>query len=217
MKGGSMIGVNRRRVMDGHDEIIMTSETNPEVLAVCYAQGWAKHADYMTKREAEKVTDIGTAFKGADINKFHEFQFFTLVSTIPFEAFRASTISEITLPSSVSIVKRLAFGECLSLSSIVLNEGVTVVETQWIWGSRTRLIEFPSTISTMSGYGFQPNLYIDYTCICRAISPPTLGYSQYTNRLMAFYVPDDSVDLYRNANKWSDFSAKIKPISEYIE
>ena len=43
-------------------DIIMTLESNPEAMIVCYYQGWAKSPYYMTKSEAEAVTDIGTAF-----------------------------------------------------------------------------------------------------------------------------------------------------------
>lgn len=48
------------------DVIIMTSESNNIGMQVCYAQGWAANETYMTKTEAEAVTDIGTAFNYLD-------------------------------------------------------------------------------------------------------------------------------------------------------
>lgn len=79
-----MIGVNRRRVMGGGaaDEIIMTSASNPEVMAICYAQGWASHADYMTKREAEAVTSFDTAFQGFTGESLMELVYFTSVASV---------------------------------------------------------------------------------------------------------------------------------------
>ena len=211
--------LNRRRYMGGGsaDEIIMASTSNPEVMAICYAQGWSAHADYMTKREAEAVTSIGTAFQSSSIGDFHEFQYFTSVTSIGTSAFRNSTITGITFPSSIKSIGVTAFNNCANLTSIKLNEGVTTVANQWIWQTNSMtLIDFPSTMTTMNGLAFQTNGRISFTCICRAVTPPSLGSSQYTTRLSAFYVPDDSVDLYKAASKWADFATKIKPLSEYI-
>ena len=38
--------------------IILTHESNPAVLDICYYQGWAASPDEMHKSEAEKVTDV---------------------------------------------------------------------------------------------------------------------------------------------------------------
>ena len=199
------------------DEIIMTSTSNPEVMAICYAQGWAAHSDYMTLKEAQRVTSVGTVFRSSSIGDFHEFQYFTSVTSIGSNAFRSSTITGITFPDSIVSIGQYAFFSCAGLTSIKLNEGVTTVANQWIWQTNSMtLIDFPSTMTTMNGLAFQTNGRIRFTCICRAVTPPSLGDSNYTNALLAFYVPDDSVDLYKAASKWADFATKIKPLSEYI-
>jgi hypothetical protein len=87
-----------RGVRMPEEEIIITSESNPVVMSVCYNQGWAANPDYMTKREAEKVTDIGNAFAGpysggtyvlpefdsdVFIKTFNELQYFTSISKLP--------------------------------------------------------------------------------------------------------------------------------------
>lgn len=199
------------------DEIIMTSESNPSVMAICYAQGWAAHSDYMTLKEAQRVTSVGTVFKSSSIGDFHEFQYFTSVTSLVQMAFRGSTITDITFPNSIVSIDQYAFNNCAGLTSIKLNEGVKTVGNQWIWQTNNmKLIDFPSTMTTMNSLGFQTNGRISYVCICRATTPPSLGNSSYTNALLAFYVPDDSVDLYKAASKWANFATKIKPLSEYI-
>ena len=45
------------------DLIIMTSESNPEVMKVCYNQGWAASPYKRYASEAARVTSIGTAFE----------------------------------------------------------------------------------------------------------------------------------------------------------
>lgn len=214
----SRLAQRGRRYMGGGsaDEIIMTSESNPSVMAICYAKGWAANADHMTLKEAQKVTSIGETFRSSSIGDFHEFQYFTSVTSIGSNAFRSSTITGITFPDSIVSIGAYAFVYCAGLTSIKLNEGVRTVDNQWIWGARNmKLIDFPSTMVTMNGIGFQTNETY-YNCICRATTPPSLGNSSYTNALLAFYVPDDSVDLYKAASKWANFATKIKPLSEYI-
>ena len=76
--------------------VIMTRTTNPEVMAVCYAQGWAANENYMTEKEAIEVTDIGTSFRyKSSITSFDEFKYFTKISNIP-----SSLPLAITLDSS---------------------------------------------------------------------------------------------------------------------
>jgi hypothetical protein len=209
--------LSRRRYMGGSaDEIIMTSKSNPEVMAICYAQGWAANADYMTLKEAKRVTSVGTVFQSSSIGDFHEFQYFTSITSLSTGAFRYSTLTGITFPDSLVSINQYAFANCGSITSIILNEGLKTVGSQWIWQSNyVALIDFPSTITTMTNLGFQTNGKVNYVCICRALAPPTLGSSGSSTRLSAFYVPDDSVDLYKAASKWADFATKIKPLSEY--
>ena len=106
--------VNRRRVMGGHDEIIMTSASNPEVLAVCYAQGWCADANFMTKREAEAVTDIGTAFQSnTSITHFEELQYFSRLTSLVANAFSGCTaLSSLVLPTSVTRLGSKCFVNC---------------------------------------------------------------------------------------------------------
>jgi hypothetical protein len=126
-----MIGVNRRRVMGGGaaDEIIMTSVSNIEVLAVCYAQGWCADANYMTKREAEAVTDIGTAFQSnTSITHFEELQYFSALTSLVANAFNGCTaLSSLVLPTSVTSLGSNCFVNCpfeeLDLSSITFVGG----------------------------------------------------------------------------------------------
>ena len=213
----------RRRYMGGGsaDEIIMTSVSNPEVMAICYAQGWAANADYMTKREAEAVSSIGTVFKGKTaITSFTEFQYFTGVNSIATQGFRGcSGMTEITLPNSIRSIGQSAFQSCGNLTSFTVNEGCTSTGQQWIWDcSKIVLIEFPSTITTLTGYGIQPYKanHISYNVKIYATTPPSLGNSGYATGLQGIYVPDGSVDAYKAKSVWSDFATKIKPLSEYI-
>ena len=55
--------------------------------------------------------------------------------------------------------------------------------------------------------------------ICRAITPPTLANANALNGTnnCPIYVPDASVEAYKTATNWSQYQARIKPLSEYVE
>lgn len=88
------------------DEIIMTSTSNPEVMAVCYAQGWCANAKYMTASEAAAVTDIGTVFYNKNnITHFEELEFFTGITAIAASGFRGCTnLESLVIPVNVTSI-----------------------------------------------------------------------------------------------------------------
>lgn len=47
-----------------------------------------------------------------------------------------------------------------------------------------------------------------------ALTPPILGGSLNIKSFCSIYVPDESVDAYKNAPRWSDKADQIKPMSE---
>ena len=100
--------LNRRRYMGGGGgypaDAIMTIETNPEVLAICYAQGWCANDKYMTASEAAAVTSIGTVFyNNNNIKHFEEFEYFTGVTSLANNAFRNCTnLTTLTIPENVT-------------------------------------------------------------------------------------------------------------------
>ena len=120
------------------DPIILTHESNPAVMDICYYQGWAASPDEMHKSEAEKVTDIGTAFQGLQGNthaygygtygygsddlteeftSFDEFKYFTGVTYISDSAFDdCSRLTSIVIPDSVNSIGSSAFYGCSGLT-----------------------------------------------------------------------------------------------------
>ena len=101
--------------------VLMTKTSNPEVLAICYSQGWCKSPDVMYKVEANVVSDIGVAFRGGSdgngyrpgsyIKTFKEFEEFKGIRSIPDQAFfQCSNLTEITLPMNIESIGSFGFG-----------------------------------------------------------------------------------------------------------
>lgn len=99
---------------------------------------------------------------------------------------------------------------------MVVPEGITTVDNQWIWGSyRLAFIDLPSTLTRIVGYGLSPHqgssYQVNYNVIIRAATPPTVDstLSNYTQKLIAIYVPNESVVTYRETSIWSSLKSKI--------
>ena len=209
-----MIGVNRRRYMGGGaaDEIIMTSTSNPEVLAICYAQGWAAHADYMTKKEAEDVTNIGNAFTGSSIVHFDEFQYFINASLATRAFANTASLNSIYVP--VDLVYEIFYNS--AVKDVYICEGVTTIGTGAFRESKQlRLIDMPSTLLSTSGNLHNCFPTTDTTIVCRATTPPSINAWGNGFRTVTIYVPDSSVAAYQAVPVWSTYAANIKPLSEY--
>lgn len=200
--------------------VIMTSETNAAAMAVCYAQGWAAHADYMTQKEAAAVTSIGSVFYGnTSLVSFNEFQYFTGISGLNSNAFRDTPLSSIILPNSlIHMDGSYLFRQCTNLSYLEVPEGViSITGNLWIYNSHIVRLTLPSTLTKANATLMTNASNSNYKCtvICKAVSPPTLsGAPSYNQSIEAVYVPDSSVDAYKSADNWVSISSKIKSINE---
>ena len=133
----------------------------------------------------------------------------------------------------------------VSFKEFVLFTGITSIPYGMGFSGDTKIqsIAWPANLRTMSGANMNsPALkYVEFqdkitsignmacftnstslTVICRAVTPPSLGTGNNSfgdravNRINV-YVPDESVDTYKAAARWSAFATKIHPISEYSD
>lgn len=145
--GAIMIGLNRRRTMGSKSgypaDAIMTIESNLEVLAICYAQGWCANSDYITASEARIITNLGTAFKNnTTIKHFNEFEYFG-VTNIGNWFNGCTNLESIKLPQTTAVISSYAFQSCLKLKSIEFPTGLTKIEAYAFNGCRN-LIQIKS-------------------------------------------------------------------------
>ena len=188
--------LNRRRYMGGHDEIIMTSETNPEVLAVCYAQGWCANADKMTQIEAEAVTTIGTAFRNnSSITHFEEFRYFTSVTMLYQYAFnKCSNLEVITLPTTITRIEYNTFGECSNLTTVNLSNVSVLVGTVFYRCSKLDNIQL-SALTYIGNQCFEGCSSLTNVVLPSAItSLPKRCFSGCTNLNLTTTTPVTSID-----------------------
>ena len=84
----------------------------------------------ITYKDAAKVTSISTWFKGnADITAFAEFVNFSGITQLLIDAFNGCTsLAEVSLPASLTIIRDYAFHQCSELIKILNLENTQVTE-----------------------------------------------------------------------------------------
>lgn len=191
--------------------VLMDSVTNPEVLAICYAEHWCTNSAKMTIAEAELVTDIGIVFKGSTtITHFEELESFGISSipnsafedcvnlksivipstldTIGEKAFKSSGITNIAIPNSVRSIGANAFRGCTSLVTISIGTGITSIGDEVFRGC--------TSMTSMYIY---------------ATEPPTLtNINAFSQNTTLIYVDSEYVDRYKTATTWSSNVIKNK-------
>jgi hypothetical protein len=110
------------------DSVLLTSTSNPEVMKICYEQGWSEgNPDVLYKEQAQKVITIGTAFRESKIKTFNELEEFKNIIEIPTQAFQnCNQLTEIKIPINVQELKDFALSYT-NLSQLVIPSNVSKV------------------------------------------------------------------------------------------
>ena len=112
-----------------------------------------------------------------------------------------------------------------------VKEGVTSIDEDTLKGCYVDEIILPSTLTTINGWSSLTDISKITKMVVKATTPPTAndnilnGYGVLVNNstgdkyieypYFTIFVPDESVDLYKQAHGWSTFNKYIKGISEY--
>lgn len=135
------------------------------------------------------------------------------------------TMREVEIGGCVSSIGTGAFSG-MSLTSVTVDEGITTIQGQaFRYNPILKRVDLPSTLTSIANYAFQIPTGSTATqwdtLIVRATTPPTIYSSsiQHNNPSgvpFRIYVPDASVNDYKAATNWSDYSTNIKPISQLV-
>lgn len=113
---------------------------------------------------------------------------------------KCSALAEVVLPDSLEIIGGSAFKECASLTQISLPEGLSVLSDGAFDGSGLKEMVLPSTLTQIGDYALAGSVIH-----CPIKEPISVKYPSRDAKNTVLYVPEESVDVYRNASGWKDF------------
>lgn len=173
----------------------------------------------VTYKDASKVKDMPPYFQGnTDITAFSEFVNFSGITTLSNNIFNGcSSLVEITLPASLTIIGSYALQNCSALTK-VNGLGSTQVNKLASYAFQgcgaLKEITLPATLTSIENYVFRGCESLKYFRI-NANTPPTLSWAPgFPSTIDAIYVPDESITAYQEATGWTGYASKIKGISE---
>ena len=180
-------------------------------------EGFADCTDLYVVTLPESLTTIGVnCFGGSGVEVVN----LDNVTGIYNSAFSSSQIEEVYAPKLTTVGTNV-FLNCTNLRRVTSLGNLTDIPAggaSWgFFGGCTSLTfaELPETITNIGNNAFRACTSLQ-TVIVRATTPPTLGTGNaFSNANI--YVPDNSVQAYKEASGWSAHASRIKPLSEYTE
>ena len=113
-----------------------------------------------------------------------------------FAFYRCWALGDIILPNSCRVIGERAFSDCRNLTGIVFGTNIETLSNGALSGSYTEVMVFKGTNPP----------YIDGNL--------ALSVESYCYSVLSIYVPDGSVNAYKNALP-SAYKNKVKPLSQY--
>lgn len=137
------------------------------------------------------------------------------VVTLGSNCFDGSELESIVLPANLEEIQWCSFNGCLSLSSVLLPESLRYIGDYAFQNckSLTNII-IPKKVTKISYYAFANCSNLSSITVTSSI-PPTGGNGMlYGADECLIYVPSDSINAYKEAQYWKDYSDRIRAIPE---
>ncbi|MBO5696910.1 MAG: leucine-rich repeat domain-containing protein, partial [Alistipes sp.] len=125
---------------------------------------------------------------------------------------QCTSLTSVTIPDSVTTIEDSAFIDCTSLTNVTIGMGVTSIGWSAFRGCNSLTsITIPDGVTTIEywAFAFCSNLKNIY---CKPVVPPLGSNSMFQNNASDrnIYVPIESVEAYKSAEYWSEYSDMIK-------
>lgn len=124
----------------------------------------------------------------------------------------AENLREIKFSNSVRTIGSHAFQYCNNIESIELNNGLTTIEDAVFWEcNKLSNITIPETVEYIGEEAFRNLSEIRLN----SINPPLIANNSINDDIKTIYVPEVSLEKYKSATIWKNFSDRIVSIEKY--
>ncbi len=122
------------------------------------------------------------------------------------------SLTSIEVPSSVKYLGWGTFWNCTALKEVVLNDGLEEISGYAFNNTTIEKITIPETVQNIGDYVLGSGTNMHYIA-CAATIPPICGEYTFSsvNKSIPLYVPEASIDAYKAADQWKDFT-DIRPL-----
>lgn len=150
------------------------------------------------------------------------------ITTIGHDAFDATDIREITIPSATTVIPDHMCNGCENLSSVTFHDGITSIGKNAFNDCLSLTsITIPSSVTYIDDSAFHiaykpadqraVNALANRVVIMQSATPPTIAYANVfgdnSRATYTIYVPAQSLEAYRTATNWEYIAARIQPIT----
>lgn len=213
---------------------ITVDEANPKyksIDGILFNKNITKLIEYLPIREGkyeipQTVTSLGERAFG-NCTKLTEISIPENVTTMGTYVFQnCQGLSSISLPLQLKEIPNGAFYNCNNLQSVDIRSNITRIGNSAFSDCSALLtIDIPSTVTSIGVFAFAYHMGLT-SIICRALTPPALDTYVFgtVDESIPLYVPAESMDLYRTAKQWKDFTnilsledipQSVEPITDY--
>ena len=181
-------------------KVIISKETNPALLKICYENGWCSSEEEMTNIEAANVKSF-TGITSTELESFDEFEYFTGLISLS-GPIKCSNLRSIRIPKNVRQVSlgnsQNLFDNCTNLSSVTFcGNSLTYINCRYLFNSCT-------TIENVS----LPDSIEEIRCI---------GVFAYCYNLVSFNIPNKLTEFTTSKSyQYATFSAYCNNVSNII-
>lgn len=129
--------------------------------------------------------------------------------------YKCPNLKEVILPNTVTSIGDSAFAHCAAITKIDLPEGVTEIgESAFYVCENLRELTIPIGVKQINSLTFSWCGKLEALTLMSATPPSMDNENAFSNctSLRAIYVPEESVDAYRQEANWSTFGERIQPM-----
>ena len=188
------------------------------------ASGWSDYADKIleigasmnvtyTDNTEKTFYNLTSIESDTDPNKKNakNVEIYFGVTIIGNNAFNGcSSLTGVTLPDSLTNIGDSAFNGCSSLTGITLPDSLTNIgDLAFNHCQNIKSITIPENVASIGQEAIAWCTNLE-TMTVKATTPPTLGSNALPDELSTIYVLEETVDTYKSADGWKDYSSKIQ-------
>ena len=127
-----------------------------------------------------------------------------------------TSLTSVTIPNSVTSIGVYAFESCSSLTSVTIPDSVTSIGSYaFRFCTSLTSVVIPNSVTSIGGNAFSGcSSLISFTNY--ALTPQEIQSNVFNNideKKCVLYVPEESIDVYKSANVWSEFFSEIYAIA----